>query len=229
MKKFKELREGQESVDEAYKQVEVDWDQDRPDRELAGDIKADFGVYIDGYSKKKGTLKVTGSEKELMNWITDTDELGLGFDKKTAQGIIKKGKNVKESVDEAKKLGGRVKITKGRFAGKEGVIRQMDNGKFKGADKSFDIDLDDGKEANGVPGKDIKIVKEALGNDNASHRQKPKIDKDGTIHNIPGKKGGLVAYNIKPRLDGSTLKFGTVDNEGNIKVMTVQELAKALK
>mgnify|MGYP004011330273 CR=1 FL=1 len=72
-------------------------------------------------------------------------------------------------------------------------------------------------------------VDEALGNDNASHRQKPKIDKDGTIHNIPGKKGGLVAYNIKPRLDGGTLKFGTVDNEGNIKVMTVQELAKALK
>ena len=74
-----------------------------------------------------------------------------------------------------------------------------------------------------------ETVEEALGNDNASHREKPKIDKDGTIHNIPGKKGGLVAYNIKPRLDGSTLKFGTVDNEGNIKVMTVQELAKALK
>tara|TARA_R110000764_G_scaffold144305_1_gene232098 strand:- start:270 stop:773 length:504 start_codon:yes stop_codon:yes gene_type:complete len=167
MKKFNEIR--QTILPEAYKQVEVDWDQDRPDRELAGDIKADFGVYIDGYSKKKGTLKVTGSEKELMNWITDTDELGLGFDKRTAQGIIKKGKNVKESVDEA------------------------------------------------------------LGNTNPSHREKPKMDKDGTVHNIPGKKGGLSAYSIKPRIDGNTITFGTVDQEGNIKVMSVKELAKVLK
>ena len=72
-------------------------------------------------------------------------------------------------------------------------------------------------------------ISEALGNDNPSHREKPKMDKDGTVHNIPGKKGGLSAYTIKPRLDGKTLKFGTVDNEGNIKVMTVQELAKEIK
>jgi hypothetical protein len=72
-------------------------------------------------------------------------------------------------------------------------------------------------------------ISEALGNDNPSHREKPKMDKDGTVHNIPGKKGGLSAYSIKPRLDGKTLKFGTVDNEGNIKVMTVQELAKEIK
>ena len=71
-------------------------------------------------------------------------------------------------------------------------------------------------------------ISEALGNNNPSHREKPKMDKDGTVHNIPGKKGGLSAYSIKPRLDGKTLKFGTVDNEGNIKVMTVQELAKVL-
>ena len=71
-------------------------------------------------------------------------------------------------------------------------------------------------------------ISEALGNDNPSHREKPKMDKDGTVHNIPGKKAGS-AYNIKPRLDGKVLKFGTVDNFGNIKVMTVQELAKEIK
>ena len=71
-------------------------------------------------------------------------------------------------------------------------------------------------------------ISEALGNDNPSHREKPKMDKDGTVHNIPGKKAGS-AYNIKPRLDGKVLKFGTVDNFGNIKVMTVQELAKVVK
>lgn len=75
--------------------------------------------------------------------------------------------------------------------------------------------------------KTFSEVKEALGNDNPSHREKPKMDKDGTVHNIPGKKMGT-AYNIKPRLDGKTLKFGTVDNQGNIKVMTVKELAKVV-
>ena len=29
---------------------------------------------------------------------------------------------------------------------------------------------------------------EALGNTNPSHREKPKMDKDGTVHNIPGKR-----------------------------------------
>lgn len=75
---------------------------------------------------------------------------------------------------------------------------------------------------------DSDTISEALGNKNPNFKSKPKMDNDGTVHNIPGKKMGS-AYNIKPRLDGKTLKFGTVDHEGNIKVMTVQELAKVLK
>ena len=97
--------------------------------------------------------------------------------------------------------------------------------------KDSDSDLFDRYRKDIVKGLRLKLesISEALGNDNPSHREKPKMDKDGTVHNIPGKKGGLSAYSIKPRLDGKTLKFGTVDNEGNIKVMTVQELAKVLK
>ena len=75
--------------------------------------------------------------------------------------------------------------------------------------------------------KTFKEMREALGNEDPSIRSKPKIDKDGTVHNIPGKKAGS-AYNIKPRLDGKTLKFGTVDNFGNIKVMTLKDLVKVL-
>ena len=222
MKKFNEVR--QSILPEAYKQVEVDWDQDRPDRELSGDIKADFGVYVDGYNKKKGTLKVTGSEKELMNWITDTDDLGLGFDKRTAQDIIKKGKNVKESVEveEAKKLGSRVKITKGRFAGKEGIIRQMDNGKFKGADKSFDIDLDDGKEANGVPGKDIKIVKESV-----EERKVPKMKgvsiKGSEVTGLRAKDGKL--YSAKPLISGGELSYRVEDEFGAFDTIPLKKFA----
>ena len=223
MKKFNEVR--QTILPEAYKQVEVDWDQDRPDRELSGDIKADFGVYVDGYNKKKGTLKVTGSEKELMNWITDTDDLGLGFDKRTAQDIIKKGKNVKESVEveEKKKLGGRVKITKGRFAGKEGVIRQIDNGMFKGADKSFDIDLDDGKEANGVPGKDIKIVKESV-----EERKVPKMKgvsiKGSEVTGLRAKDGKL--YSAKPLISGGELSYRVEDEFGAFDTIDLKTFAK---
>lgn len=189
MKSFKELRkiiEAAEVVDplpeiappgtavptevlEAYKEVVVDWDQDRPDRELAGDIKDEFGVYVDGYNKRKGTLTVSGSEKDLIAWLSDNGDIGMGIQKNDAQSMVKKGKNVKESVDEA-------------------------------------------------------LVEE-----NANHRGKQKIAKDGTVLNIPGKKGGLTAYNIKPRLSGGKLEFFTTDNEGAIKVMSVQELAKVLK
>jgi hypothetical protein len=77
--------------------------------------------------------------------------------------------------------------------------------------------------------KKFNEVREGLGNSNPSHNEKPKMDKDGTVHNIPGKKGGLSAYSVKPRIDGGTIAFGTVDQEGNIKVMSVKELAKALK
>ena len=224
MKKFNEVR--QTILPEAYKQVEVDWDQDRPDRELSGDIKADFGVYVDGYNKKKGTLKVTGSEKELMNWITDTDDLGLGFDKRTAQDIIKKGKNVKESVEveEKKKLGSRVKITKGRFAGKEGIIRQMDNGRFKGADKSFDIDLDNGKEANGVPGKDIKIVKESVEVDEAkAPKMKGVSIKGSEVTGLRAKDGKL--YSAKPLISGGELSYRVEDEFGAFDTIPLKKFA----
>lgn len=71
-------------------------------------------------------------------------------------------------------------------------------------------------------------VNEALGNKNPSHRDKLKLDKDGTIHNIPGKKMGS-AYSIKPRIDGGVLKFGTVDHEGNINTMSLKDLVKVVK
>ena len=80
----------------------------------------------------------------------------------------------------------------------------------------FDEDLDE------------STIDEALGNKNPSHREKLKLDKDGTIHNIPGKKMGS-AYSIKPRIDGGVLKFGTVDEFGNINTMTLADLAKVIK
>tara|TARA_B110000967_G_scaffold42169_1_gene42133 strand:- start:400 stop:2598 length:2199 start_codon:yes stop_codon:yes gene_type:complete len=130
------------------------------------DIRRIEKLYRSGNSKVfQGAIRAL--DTDLRDQVKDI------FD---ALGMVKQG--VIESVDlaEAKKLGSRVKITKGRFAGKEGIIRQMDNGRFKGADKSFDIDLDNGKEANGVPGKDIKIVKESVDLDEG--RVKDQMVKD---------------------------------------------------
>ena len=112
-------------------------------------------------------------------------------------------------LDEAKKLGSRVKITKGRFAGKEGIIRQMDNGRFKGADKSFDIDLDNGKEANGVPGKDIKIVKESV--EEVSDFKKREIENE--LRREKPKKGSKKPRPNKAKSMGARRTFGGPSEE----------------
>ena len=114
-----------------------------------------------------------------------------------------------KEVDEAKKLGSRVKITKGRFAGKEGIIRQMDNGRFKGADKSFDIDLDNGKEANGVPGKDIKIVKESV--EEVSDFKKREIENE--LRREKPKKGSKKPRPNKAKSMGARRTFGGPSEE----------------
>ena len=127
----------------------------------------------------------------------DTDLRDQVKDIFDALDMVKNG--VIESVDlnEAKKLGSRVKITKGRFAGKEGIIRQMDNGRFKGDAKSFDIDLDNGKEANGVPGKDIKIVKESVDLDEGKMKEFHDMVKKGMTAEQISKKIGIDVKAIK--------------------------------
>lgn len=71
-------------------------------------------------------------------------------------------------------------------------------------------------------------VDEGLGNSTPNVKKKTGIGTDGTVFNIPGKKPGSV-FHVKPRLDGNTLKFGTVNNFGDIKVMTIKELEKVLR
>ena len=127
----------------------------------------------------------------------DTDLRDQVKDIFDALGMVKQGVIESVDLDEAKKLGSRVKITKGRFAGKEGIIRQMDNGRFKGADKSFDIDLDDGKEANGVPGKDIKIVKESVDLDEGKMKEFHDMVKKGMTAEQISKKIGIDVKAIK--------------------------------
>jgi len=63
------------------------------------------------------------------------------------------------AMDEAKGLGTQVKIIKGSDAGKIGWIREIKLGSFKGAPKTYYIDLEDGGQANNLPGTALRIIK----------------------------------------------------------------------
>lgn len=61
-------------------------------------------------------------------------------------------------VAEAKGLAKKVKIVKGPYAGRIGWIREIIHGAFKGAPKTYNIDLDDWGQANNIPGTSLRLV-----------------------------------------------------------------------
>jgi hypothetical protein len=65
-----------------------------------------------------------------------------------------------QGVTEGKGLAKKIKIVKGPDAGKTGWIREIKRGAFKGAAKSYYIDLDDGGQANNIPGTALRLVKD---------------------------------------------------------------------
>jgi len=65
-----------------------------------------------------------------------------------------------EHVAEAKDLSKKVKIVNGKHAGKTGWIREIKHGAFKGAPKTYYIDLDDGGQANNLPATALRLVKD---------------------------------------------------------------------
>jgi hypothetical protein len=68
-----------------------------------------------------------------------------------------------ERVTEVKNLAKRVRVVAGDHAGKTGTIRQIKSGAFKGAPKTFYVDLDDGGQADNLPGKALRLVKDEQG------------------------------------------------------------------
>jgi len=71
------------------REITIDWDMDDP-REYKADWQ-DVGVYLDDWNKKKMEIDISGTEKDLLNWLADD----YGMDKKNAQLIIRKGKKIK--------------------------------------------------------------------------------------------------------------------------------------
>lgn len=65
-----------------------------------------------------------------------------------------------QGVAESKSLSKRVRVVKGPDSGKTGWIREIKHGAFKGAPKTYYIDLDDGSQANNLPSTALRLVKE---------------------------------------------------------------------
>ena len=63
----------------------------------------------------------------------------------------------KEGIEEAKSLNKRVRVVK---TGETGTIRQVKHGAFKGAPKSYFVDLDNGKQADNLPASALRLIKD---------------------------------------------------------------------
>ena len=76
------------SINEARGRIiTLSWDMGDPNKYI-GDWQ-DQGIYLDSIGK--GEITVSGTEKDLLNWLVDD----YGMDKREAQQEIKKGKRVK--------------------------------------------------------------------------------------------------------------------------------------
>jgi ribosomal protein L37AE/L43A len=102
------------------------------------------GQHIE-YGLSGGVMKVFSDSMttdELNTFIDDTLE------------------NFDQGVAESKSLSKRVRVVKGPDSGKTGWIREIKHGAFKGAPKTYYVDLDDGSQANNLPSTALRLVKE---------------------------------------------------------------------
>ena len=88
-----------------------------------------------------------------------TDQAKIRDAKKRYSKAVGVMKGKTDEVKEAKGLGKRVKVVKGHFAGEEGTIREIKHGAFKGAPKSYYIDLDNGEMADNLPADVLRLIK----------------------------------------------------------------------
>ena len=66
--------------------------------------------------------------------------------------------SVGSNIKEAKSLKKKVRIGEGEHSGKTGWIREIKHGKFKGAPKSYNVDLDGGRQADNLPGTSLRLI-----------------------------------------------------------------------
>jgi len=72
------------------REITVAWDMDDPFA-YAGDWSDEYNIYLSDWDERKDVITVSGTEKDLMNWLMDA----AGMDKRQAQSEIKSGKRIK--------------------------------------------------------------------------------------------------------------------------------------
>ena len=129
---------------------------------------------------KKFTVKA-GSVEEVFERLTASDWYPLEIN-----GVeVINGKRLKQGVAEGKGLAKKVKIVKGPNAGKTGWIREVKHGAFKGAPKTYYIDLDDGGQANNLPATALRLVKEQDMAEEVEQMFHVKTDQYGANKDVP--------------------------------------------
>jgi len=125
-------------------------------------------------------------------------------DPRTGKKYVPPKSPLGQGVAEAKGLAKKVKVVKGEHAGKTGWIREIKHGAFKGAPKTYYIDLDDGGQANNLPATALRLVKaveEGITADIRDYFADPKNDASSTFRKqaMPPKDIQLIMLNIKQR------------------------------
>ena len=131
--------------------------------------------------------------------------------KKGASNWGNSGKN--EDVSEAKNLNKRVRVVS---TGKTGTIRQIKPGAFKGAPKTYYVDLDNGEQADNLPASALRLIKTQEG-----RQEVDEVSKDTLGRYI--KLAGVDAAN---RASSSSYKSGAAGDKYNKADPSRQEVSR---
>lgn len=101
------------------------------------------------------TIQTDGRAAAALRAQADADEPGNIASQARAAEYKKKF----QRVGEAKSLSKQVRVVKGPYAGSTGWIREIKTGAFKGAPKTYFVDLDNGKQANNLPASALRLIK----------------------------------------------------------------------
>jgi hypothetical protein len=131
--------------------------------------------------------------------------------KKGASNWGNGGKN--EDVSEAKNLNKRVRVVK---TGETGTIRQIKSGAFKGAPKTYYVDLDNGGQADNLPATALRLIKTQEG-----RREVDEVSKD-TL----GRYIKLAGIDAADRASSSSYRSGAAGDKYNKADPSRQEISR---
>ena len=132
------------------------------------------------------TVQTDGRAAAALRAQADVDEPGNIASQARAAEYKKKF----QRVGEAKSLSKQVRVVKGPHAGSTGWIREIKTGAFKGAPKTYFVDLDNGKQANNLPASALRLIKDTGISGRAETEFHTKLD--NLVHSTFGKRADEV-------------------------------------